>query len=129
MVGDEDALGSGSAVSARVESSYIINLRDLDMKHVKDFTFAHGEYNLKQICICLLTTRYGNDLCLKLIIYFVGYIEPVMVILHERELTWAGRVSWKHHTCMISALSISTTLKQHPLIWSAVVSFELYKHV
>lgn len=50
-----------------------------------------------------------------------------MVILHERELTWAGRVSWKHHTCMISALSISTTLKQHPLIWSAVVSFELYK--
>ncbi|XP_073220411.1 cleavage and polyadenylation specificity factor subunit 1 isoform X2 [Cicer arietinum] len=48
------------------------------------------------------------------------YIEPVMVILHERELTWAGRVSWKHHTCMISALSISTTLKQHPLIWSAV---------
>ncbi|KAL6501455.1 hypothetical protein OROGR_026588 [Orobanche gracilis] len=47
------------------------------------------------------------------------YIEPVLVILHEQELTWAGRVSWKHHTCMISALSISTTLKQHPLIWSA----------
>lgn len=44
-----------------------------------------------------------------------------MVILHERELTWAGRVTWKHHTCMVSALSISTTLKQHPLIWSAVV--------
>ncbi|XP_025700408.1 cleavage and polyadenylation specificity factor subunit 1 isoform X2 [Arachis hypogaea] len=43
-----------------------------------------------------------------------------MVILHECELTWAGRLSWKHHTCMISALSISTTLKQHPLIWSAV---------
>ncbi|XP_057952334.1 cleavage and polyadenylation specificity factor subunit 1 isoform X2 [Malania oleifera] len=60
------------------------------MKHVKDFIFVHG------------------------------YIEPVMVILHERELTWAGRVSWKHHTCMISALSISTSLKQHPLIWSAV---------
>ncbi|XP_038685535.1 cleavage and polyadenylation specificity factor subunit 1 isoform X2 [Tripterygium wilfordii] len=59
------------------------------MKHVKDFIFIHG------------------------------YIEPVMVILHERELTWAGRLAWKHHTCMISALSISTTLKQHPLIWSA----------
>ncbi|XP_018805301.1 cleavage and polyadenylation specificity factor subunit 1-like isoform X2 [Juglans regia] len=43
-----------------------------------------------------------------------------MVILHEREPTWAGRVSWKHHTCMISALSISTSMKQHPLIWSAV---------
>lgn len=55
----------------------------------------------------------------------LGYIEPVMVILHEQELTWAGRVSWKHHTCMISALSISTTLKQHPLIWSANVSIKL----
>lgn len=90
LVGEDDVLGSGGAVAARIESSYMINLRDLDMRHVKDFTFLHG------------------------------YIEPVMVILHERELTWAGRVSWKHHTCMISALSISTTLKQHPLIWSAV---------
>ncbi|KAL1319206.1 hypothetical protein HN51_071507 [Arachis hypogaea] len=90
LVGDDDTLGSGGAVAARIESSYMINLRDLDMRHVKDFTFVHG------------------------------YIEPVMVILHECELTWAGRLSWKHHTCMISALSISTTLKQHPLIWSAV---------
>ncbi|KAF7813301.1 cleavage and polyadenylation specificity factor subunit 1 [Senna tora] len=90
LVGEDDALGSGGAVAARIESSYMMSLRDLDMRHVKDFTYVHG------------------------------YIEPVMVILHERELTWAGRVSWKHHTCMISALSISTTLKQHPLIWSAV---------
>ncbi|KAK1575122.1 hypothetical protein Q3G72_002835 [Acer saccharum] len=90
LVGDEDSFSSVGTVSARIESSYIINLRDLDMKHVKDFVFVHG------------------------------YIEPVMVILHERELTWAGRVSWKHHTCMLSALSISTTLKQHPLIWSAM---------
>ncbi|KAF2311761.1 hypothetical protein GH714_026561 [Hevea brasiliensis] len=90
LVGDDDALGSGGAISARIQSSYIINLRDLDMKHVKDFIFVHD------------------------------YIEPVVVILHERELTWAGRVSWKHHTCMIAALSISTTLKQPTLIWSVV---------
>ncbi|CAK9135184.1 unnamed protein product [Ilex paraguariensis] len=89
LVGEDKAFSAGPTVSARIESSYIINLRDLDMKHVKDFVFVNG------------------------------YIEPVMVILHERELTWAGRVSWKHHTCMISALSISTTLKQHPLIWLA----------
>ncbi|XP_024011843.1 cleavage and polyadenylation specificity factor subunit 1 isoform X2 [Eutrema salsugineum] len=38
----------------------------------------------------------------------------------EEEHTWAGRVSWKHHTCMLSALSINTTLKQHPVIWSAI---------
>ncbi|XP_023520837.1 cleavage and polyadenylation specificity factor subunit 1 isoform X1 [Cucurbita pepo subsp. pepo] len=89
LVVDDEACGNVGASSARVESSYLINLRDLDVKHVKDFVFVHG------------------------------YIEPVMVILHEQELTWAGRVAWKHHTCMISALSISTTLKQHPLIWSA----------
>ncbi|KAK3000499.1 hypothetical protein RJ639_022162, partial [Escallonia herrerae] len=89
LVGDDNAFTTDGAISARIESSYIISLRDLEMKHVKDFIFIHG------------------------------YIEPVMVILHEQELTWAGRVSWKHHTCMISALSISTTLKQHPLIWSA----------
>ncbi|KAJ6881036.1 cleavage and polyadenylation specificity factor subunit 1 [Populus alba x Populus x berolinensis] len=88
LVQDEDAFGSGAAISAHIASSYIINLRDLDMKHVKDFIFVHD------------------------------YIDPVVVVLHERELTWAGRVVWKHHTCMISALSISTTLKQPTLIWS-----------
>ncbi|GJN12976.1 hypothetical protein PR202_ga31306 [Eleusine coracana subsp. coracana] len=48
-----------------------------------------------------------------------GYIEPVLVILHEQEPTWAGRISSKYHTCMISAFSISMSLKQHPMIWSA----------
>ncbi|KAK1306533.1 Cleavage and polyadenylation specificity factor subunit 1 [Acorus calamus] len=89
LVGDDEASNTGGTISVRIESSYIINLHDLDMKHIKDFAFVHG------------------------------YIEPVMVILYEKEFTWAGRVSWKHHTCMVSALSISTTLKQHPLIWSA----------
>ncbi|GMH19709.1 hypothetical protein Nepgr_021550 [Nepenthes gracilis] len=90
LAGDEEAFSFGGAISARIDSSYIVNLRDLDMKHVKDFIFVHG------------------------------YIEPVLVILHEREPTWAGRISWKHHTCMISALSINTAMKQHPLIWSAM---------
>ncbi|KAL9243919.1 hypothetical protein vseg_017753 [Gypsophila vaccaria] len=91
FVGEDEGFSSASASTARVDSSYIINLRDLDIKHVKDFVYLHG------------------------------YIEPLLVILHERELTWAGRVSWKYHTCMISALSINTTMKQHPLIWSAMV--------
>ncbi|XP_051121794.1 cleavage and polyadenylation specificity factor subunit 1-like isoform X2 [Andrographis paniculata] len=83
LVGEDSSLNAGPATASRIESSYIVGLRDLDMKHVKDFIFLN-------------------------------------VILHEQELTWAGRVSWKHHTCMISALSINTTLKQHPLIWSAI---------
>lgn len=100
LVGEENCLSAGGAVSARVDSSYVTNLRDLEMKHIKDFVFING------------------------------YIEPVMVILHERELTWAGRVSWKHHTCMVSALSISTTLKQHPRIWSATnLPHDAYKLV
>lgn len=43
LVGDEDTFGSGGGFSARIESSHVINLRDLDMKHVKDFIFVHGE--------------------------------------------------------------------------------------
>ncbi|KAL4574864.1 hypothetical protein LXL04_021704 [Taraxacum kok-saghyz] len=89
LVGDDGGSSGGGSLSARAQSSYMISLRELDVKHVKDFIFVHG------------------------------YIEPVLVILHEKELTWAGRLPHKHHTCMISALSISTTLKQHPLIWSA----------
>lgn len=51
MAGDEDASVSGGAVAAHVESSYIVNLRDLDMKHVKDFIFLHGEGNLVSFVI------------------------------------------------------------------------------
>lgn len=60
--------------------------------------------------------------CFLIFILWAGYIEPVLVVLHEKEPTWAGRISLKHHTCMISALSINTSLKQHPMIWSASVS-------
>ena len=52
FVGEDDALGSGGAVSARIESSYIINLRDLDMKHIKDFIFLHGKF--EQLCLLLI---------------------------------------------------------------------------
>ncbi|KQJ81990.1 hypothetical protein BRADI_5g04673v3 [Brachypodium distachyon] len=89
LVGEDEPTRALSSAAVRIESSYLIDLRALDTNHVKDFTFVHG------------------------------YIEPVLVILHEREPTWAGRISSKHHTCMISAFSISMTLKQHPMIWSA----------
>lgn len=44
LVGDDDGFGSGGAISARVESSYIVNLGGMDMKHVKDYTFVNGEF-------------------------------------------------------------------------------------
>lgn len=62
LVGEDDALGSGGAVAARIDSSYMINMRDLDMRHVKDFTFVHGECN-SIICYHLVTYVFvdGND--------------------------------------------------------------------
>lgn len=49
MVSEENALTTGGAVPARVESSYVVSLRDLDMKHVKDFIFLHGETTTSSI--------------------------------------------------------------------------------
>ncbi|XP_021317957.1 probable cleavage and polyadenylation specificity factor subunit 1 isoform X3 [Sorghum bicolor] len=89
LVGEDEPTRMLSSTAVRIESSYVIDLRDLEMNHIKDFTFVHG------------------------------YIEPVLVILHEREPTWAGRISSKSQTCMLSAFSISMGLKQHPMIWSA----------
>jgi len=83
---EEEGLSIGSKIYAHVESSYVVSLRDMDMKHIKDFVFLHG------------------------------YIEPVLVVLHEKDPTWAGRVAVRRHTSAVTALSINTTLKQHPLI-------------
>ncbi|KAL2641921.1 hypothetical protein R1flu_009508 [Riccia fluitans] len=99
-LGDEDdgVTPPGASVCAHIASSYVVSLRDLDMKHVKDFVFLNG------------------------------YNEPVILALHEKEPTWAGRVAVKRHTCAITALSINTTLMQHTLIWSAVgLPYDAYK--
>ena len=57
LVGEDDALGSSGAVAARIESSYMINLCDLDMRHVKYFTFVHGEFKRILIFI-ILSLKY-----------------------------------------------------------------------
>lgn len=54
LVGEDDASASGGAVAARIDSSYMINMRDLDMRHIKDFIFVHGEYQ-SIICYHLAT--------------------------------------------------------------------------
>ncbi|KAJ1270311.1 hypothetical protein BS78_06G044200 [Paspalum vaginatum] len=97
LVGEDEPTCVLGSAAVRIESSYVIDLRDIEMNHIKDFTFVHG------------------------------YIEPVLVILHEQEPTWAGRISSKNQTCMISAFSISTSLKQHPMIWSAALPHDAYQ--
>lgn len=47
-----------------------------------------------------------------------GYNEPVLLLLHEREPTWAARYSLKHDTCVISAVSIDLSTGRHVPIWS-----------
>ncbi|CAM6094104.1 unnamed protein product [Calypogeia fissa] len=95
---DNTSSGAASSICAHVASSYVVNLRSMDMKHVKDFVFLHG------------------------------YNEPVILVLHEREPTWAGRVAVKRHTCSITALSINTTLMQHTVFWfAASLPYDAYK--
>jgi hypothetical protein len=68
-------LGAGGAVSARIESSYIINLRDLDMKHVKDFIFVHGEcYQAIRFMFCLM----GN-FSQQLSLFFFSLSKPCCI--------------------------------------------------
>lgn len=63
LVGEDDVSGSGGAVPARIDSSYMINLRDLDMRHVKDFTFVHGENHIVLFVTILPLISFfnGND--------------------------------------------------------------------
>lgn len=118
------------------DNSIVLLVFESDMSFMQVQLFLHlfecVLFIFRVIYIILIYRWLSYFLVLRLSCYWcnipstgsctVGYIEPTMVILHERELTWAGRVSWKHHTCMICALSINTTSKQHPLIWSAIVS-------
>lgn len=78
LVGDDDAFSSGGTVSARVESSYIINLRDLEMKHVKDFVFLHGRFSKQgfsmeiQLFFCFVfSSRYISESVVNHNIYIV----------------------------------------------------------
>ncbi|MFS8000926.1 hypothetical protein Hanom_Chr13g01184311 [Helianthus anomalus] len=80
--------------------------------------FEEHVFGLMFNFFCFLVSYEFDD------IEFIGYIEPVLVILHEKELTWVGRMGVFHIsiTCVISTLSISTTLKRHQLIWSPTTS-------
>ncbi|XP_051121799.1 cleavage and polyadenylation specificity factor subunit 1-like isoform X5 [Andrographis paniculata] len=60
LVGEDSSLNAGPATASRIESSYIVGLRDLDMKHVKDFIFLNGAYMGRS---CLMETSHVYDIC------------------------------------------------------------------
>lgn len=61
LVGGDNAINTGGTSSVRIESSHIINLRDLDVKHVKDFTFVHGGYAKATLFFyCMNNLNYSN---------------------------------------------------------------------
>ena len=55
----------------------------------------------------------------KDMIFLHKYNEPVLLILHETEPTWAGMARHKHDTMALTALSINTVAQRHPKIWGA----------
>jgi hypothetical protein len=43
---EEEGPNLGGIICARIQSSYVVSLRDLDIKFVKDFVFLHGKPSL-----------------------------------------------------------------------------------
>ena len=52
-------------------------------------------------------------------VFLHKYNEPVLLLLHETEPTWAGLLRHKHDTMALTALSINTMAQHHPKIWGA----------
>ncbi|KAF2073762.1 hypothetical protein CYY_004931 [Polysphondylium violaceum] len=68
--------------------SYIIDLKALGIQNVKDFCFLYK------------------------------YYEPTLLFLHEPSQTWTGRISVKKFTSHLTAVSLNTSQKTNPVIWS-----------
>ena len=84
----DDVDGRGPGPAASVMKSYIVDLTaDLGVSGTRDAAFLHG---------------YG---------------EPVVLLLHEREPTWAARMPLVNNTCVLTAVSINLDTKKCTVIW------------
>lgn len=111
--GDEVAKGA-------IGNSYVDNLAKMGVRDVGLFIFSVSF----KTAIILLTYQPGNSISISKSIqvmdavFLHGYAEPVLMILHETDPTWAGNLRSKKDTCQITALSLNLTAKRHPKIWS-----------
>ncbi|ACO62465.1 predicted protein [Micromonas commoda] len=86
--GGDDGDRRGQGPAASVRKSFVVDLTaDLALSGVRDAAFLHG---------------YG---------------EPVVLILHEREPTWAARMPLVNDTCVLTAVSINLDTKRCTVIW------------
>ncbi|GIL66196.1 hypothetical protein Vafri_19806, partial [Volvox africanus] len=82
-----------------VGNSYLLNLNKMmGIREVRDCVFLHG------------------------------YTEPVLLLLHEPDPTWVGRLRERKDTCCLTAVSISLRLKRHTILWKmASLPYDCYK--
>ena len=86
---DEEEPQANAASGACLEQgSDVLHLSQLGVLFVKDFTFLDG------------------------------YNEPCLVILHENEPTWSGRLRERKDTCRLHAYSINLHHRRYPRLWS-----------
>ena len=45
---EEEGAEPSGTLSAHVKSSYVVSMRELDVMHIKDFTFLHGKFDTKE---------------------------------------------------------------------------------
>jgi hypothetical protein len=65
-----------------IESSYIVNVHDLDMKHVKDFTFIHGKY----------ISTYDRKAVISLLIFFNKKIQLISTFISACSCGFIGYI-------------------------------------
>ena len=136
-------------VSATVGNSYVVNLAKMGIKQVCTFVLASWRYikDLSQftcaskckhspcsmsgtvsaaeldsvggVAAMIVLARVIVLAQVRDIVFLHKYNEPVLLILHEVEPTWAGRYRDSKDTMALAALSINVVQKRHPRIWEA----------
>jgi len=55
---------------------------------------------------------------LRAAVFLEGYAEPLLLLLHEAEPTWAGRLALRRDTCSLAAFSLGLGARRATRIWA-----------